>query len=136
MLVYDRTQRPHFHHLLGEFEEQSRQMLRELADRYDYLEESLLSEDTLVLASNLRQLGAEEEPPSGIRELLELENSYQLVNTLRKYLRFRASRNELLTRLLRTFSKCKFPYLRNVYKYMLMFLSAGAFVAGQAEVLR
>jgi len=44
-------------------------------------------------------------------------------------------KNEMRTCLLREFTSNTYPYVRNVYKFMLMFLSAASYLAHQQRSL-
>ena len=65
-----------------------------------------------------------------------MEVSYELINEARKYLRFAFAKNEMRTKLLCTFTNFEYLYLKNVYKYILMFLSTAAFVSQQQALLQ
>ncbi len=59
-----------------------------------------------------------------------------MLNDLRKYLTFFRMKNDMQTKLIREFTANVYGSLKNVYKYLLMFLSTATFLAYLKESLR
>lgn len=57
------------------------------------------------------------------------------MNNLRKYLTFFRLKSDFLNKLIKEFTANVYGSLKNVYKYMLMFLSASSYVARLQENL-
>lgn len=57
------------------------------------------------------------------------EQSFNHINNLRKYLTFFRMKNDLQTKLIREFTANVYGSLKNVYKYLLMFLSTSNYLA-------
>lgn len=66
---------------------------------------------------------------------LKEERSYTNMNNLRKYLTFFRLKCDFLNKLIKEFTGNVYGSLKNVYKYMLMFLSASTYVARLQENL-
>lgn len=61
---------------------------------------------------------------------LKEERSYTNMNNLRKcWLSLRDERSDFLNKLIKEFTANVYGSLKNVYKYMLMFLSASTYVS-------
>jgi len=63
-----------------------------------------------------------------LKKLME-ERSFTNVNNLRKYLTFFRYKIDLMNRLIKEFTNNTYSCLKNVYKYMLMYLSVAAFIS-------
>lgn len=59
-----------------------------------------------------------------------------MLNDLRKFLTFFRMKNDMQTKLIREFTANVYGSLKNVYKYLLMFLSTASFLANLKESLR
>ncbi len=64
------------------------------------------------------------------------EQSFNHINNLRKYLTFFRMKNDMKTKLIREFTANTYGSLKNVYKYLLMFLSTASFLASLKENLK
>jgi hypothetical protein len=73
-------------------------------------------------------------PPVGnkkqdmLKKLME-ERSFTNVNNVRKFLTFYRYKIDLMNRLIKEFTNNTYSCLKNVYKYMLMYLSVAAFIS-------
>jgi len=56
------------------------------------------------------------------------ERSFNCINDLRKYLLFFRMKNDMRTKLIREFTGNVYGSLKNVYKYMMMFLSTSMYI--------
>lgn len=63
-----------------------------------------------------------------LKKLME-ERSFTNVNNLRKFLTFYRYKIDLMNRLIKEFTNNTYACLKNVYKYMLMYLSVAAFIS-------
>jgi hypothetical protein len=63
-----------------------------------------------------------------LKKLME-ERSFTNINNLRKYLTFFRYKNDLMNRLIKEFTNNTYACLKNVYKYMLMYLSVASFIS-------
>ena len=70
-----------------------------------------------------------------LKKLME-ERSFTNVNNLRKYLTFYRYKNDLMNRLIKEFTNNTYSCLKNVYKYMLMYLSVAAFISRLIQHVR
>jgi hypothetical protein len=59
---------------------------------------------------------------------LKEERSFTNLNNLRKYLTFYRMKSDFLNKLIKEFTTNLYGSLKNVYKYMLMFLATSAYV--------
>ena len=78
-------------------------------------------------------------PGQGKQDLskkLKEERSFNLINDLRKWLTFFRMKNDFNTKLIREFTANVYGSLKNVYKYLLMFLSTASYLANLKESLR
>lgn len=64
---------------------------------------------------------------------LKEERSYNNLNDLRKYLTFFRMKNDMLTKLIREFTNNVYGNLKNVYKYLLMFLATSVYISNLKE---
>jgi hypothetical protein len=64
---------------------------------------------------------------------LKEERSFNLINDLRKYLTFFRMKNDMQTKLIREFTSNNYGNLKNVYKYLLMFLSTSCYLINLKE---
>lgn len=67
---------------------------------------------------------------------LKEERSFNLINDMRKWLTFFRMKNDMNTKLIRQFTANVYGSLKNVYKYLLMFLSTAGFLANLKDSLR
>jgi hypothetical protein len=58
------------------------------------------------------------------------------VNNLRKYLIFFRYKNDFMNRLIKEFTNNSYSCMKNVYKYMLMYLSVAAFISRLIQHVR
>ena len=127
MLTYDKKTRPSFEQLLEDFNKQAKQIEADLATKYGY--ESPDFDDGLKITKTLCPY--QSRPQGGKQDLskkLKEERSYNMINDLRKYLTFFRMKNDMQTKLIREFTANVYGSLKNVYKYLLMFLSTATFL--------
>lgn len=67
---------------------------------------------------------------------LKEERSFNNMNDLRKHFTFFRMKNDMLTKLIREFTNNVYGSLKNVYKYLLMFLSTASYLSNLKESLR
>ncbi len=67
---------------------------------------------------------------------LKQEKSFNSINDLRKYLTFFRMKNDMQTKLIREFTNNVYGSLKNVYKYLLMFLSTSSYLVNLKENLK
>lgn len=135
MLTYNKNDRPSFEKLLGDFQKQSIEIEKDLAAKYGY--ESPDFDDGLKITKTLSPY--QSRPGQGKQDLskkLKEERSFNLINDLRKYLTFFRMKNDMQTKLIREFTANVYGSLKNVYKYLLMFLSTAGYLANLKESLR
>lgn len=135
MLTYDKNNRPSFGKLLVDFQKQSVEIEKDLAAKYGY--DSPDFDDGLKITKTLSPY--QSRPGQGKQDLskkLKEERSFNLINDLRKWLTFFRMKNDLQTKLIREFTANVYGSLKNVYKYLLMFLATTAFLANLKESLR
>ena len=135
MLTYDKHNRPSFEKLLKDFQKQSVEIEKDLAAKYGY--DSPDFDDGLKITKTLSPY--QSRPGQGKQDLskkLKEERSFNLINDLRKWLTFFRMKNDMQTKLIREFTANVYGSLKNVYKYLLMFLATGAFLANLKESLR
>lgn len=65
----------------------------------------------------------------GMMEKFEEERSYSNLVNLRKFLTFYRLKADIMIRLVKEFTNNSYGCLKNIYKYILMFLSLSAFLA-------
>jgi hypothetical protein len=65
----------------------------------------------------------------GMAEKFEEERSYSNLLNLRKFLTFNRIKADIMIRLVKEFTNNSYGCLKNIYKYILMFLSLSAFLA-------
>ena len=58
------------------------------------------------------------------------------MNNLRKYLTFYRVKSDIMIRLVKEFTNNSYSIMKNVYKYLLMFISISAFIARNYEHLK
>lgn len=66
--------------------------------------------------------------PDMLKKLME-QRSFTNVINLRKFLTFYRFKIDLMNRLIKEFTNNTYSCLKNVYKYMLMYLSVAAFIS-------
>jgi hypothetical protein len=135
MLTYNKNDRPSFERLCGEFQKISVEVEKDLAAKYGY--ESPDFDDGLKITKTLSPY--QSRPNAGKQDLskkLKEERSFNLINDLRKYLTFFRMKNDMQTKLIREFTANVYGSLKNVYKYLLMFLSTAGYLANLKESLR
>ena len=135
MLTYNKNDRPSFDKLLAEFQKHSVEIEKDLAAKYGY--ESPDFDDGLRITKTLSPY--QSRPGQGKQDLskkLKEERSFNLLNDLRKYLTFFRMKNDMQTKLIRQFTANVYGSLKNVYKYLMMFLSTAAYLANLKESLR
>ncbi len=66
---------------------------------------------------------------------LEEEASYQKYITAQKYLIFFRMKNDFMVKIIKSFTDNPYPILKNVYKYILMFLSVCSYISKHTENL-
>jgi glycogen synthase len=62
-------------------------------------------------------------------ERLKEENSFTRLNNLRKWLDFVRMKSEMMLKLIKQFNNNEYAFVRNVYKFMLMFLSISGYIS-------
>lgn len=67
---------------------------------------------------------------------LKEERSFNNINDLRKFLTFFRMKNDMRTKLIREFTANVYGSLKNVYKYLLMFLSTASYLSHLKESLK
>lgn len=135
MLTFSKTDRPKFPKLSELFEKQLQEMEKDLASKYGY--DTPDFDDGLRITKTLCPY--QSKPQNGkldVVKKLKEERSYTHINDLRKYLTFFRMKNDMLTKLIREFTNNVYGVLKNVYKYLLMFLSTSIFLANLKESLR
>ena len=135
MLTYNKNDRPSFDQVLKDFQKLSGEIEKDLSAKYGY--ESPDFDDGLRITKTLSPY--QSRPGQGKQDMskkLKEERSFNLINDLRKYLTFFRMKNDMQTKLIREFTANVYGSLKNVYKYMLMFLSTAAYLANLRESLR
>ena len=135
MLTYDKNARPSFEKLQVDFSKHSVEIEKDLAAKYGY--ESPDFDDGLKITKTLSPY--QSRPGQGKQDLskkLKEERSFNLINDLRKWLTFFRMKNDMQTKLIREFTANVYGSLKNVYKYLLMFLSTAAFLGNLKESIR
>lgn len=135
MLTYDKNARPSFEKLQVDFSKQSVEIEKDLAAKYGY--ESPDFDDGLKITKTLSPY--QSRPGQGKQDLskkLKEERSFNLINDLRKWLTFFRMKNDMQTKLIREFTANVYGSLKNVYKYLLMFLSTAAFLGNLKDSIR
>ena len=135
MLTYNKNDRPSFEQLKSDFQKSSNEIEKDLAVKYGY--ETNDFDDGLKITKTLSPY--QSRPNQGKQDLskkLKEERSFNLINDLRKYLTFFRMKNDMQTKLIREFTANVYGSLKNVYKYLLMFLSTAAYLANLKESLR
>jgi len=121
--------------LLENFQKQASEIEKDLSAKYGY--ESPDYDDGLRITKTLCPY--QSRPTGGKQDLskkLKEERSYNMLNDLRKYLTFFRMKNDMQTKLIREFTANVYGSLKNVYKYLLMFLSTATFLAYLKDSLR
>lgn len=67
---------------------------------------------------------------------LKEERSFNNINDLRKYLTFFRMKNDMRTKLIREFTNNVYGGLKNVFKYILMFLSTTSYISNLKDNLK
>lgn len=132
MLTYNKNDRPSFEKLMHDFQKSSTEIEKDLAAKYGY--ETNDFDDGLKITKTLSPY--QSRPNQGKQDLskkLKEERSFNLINDLRKYLTFFRMKNDMQTKLIREFTANVYGSLKNVYKYLLMFLSTSAYLANLKE---
>lgn len=73
--------------------------------------------------------------PNMLKKFME-ERSFTNVNNLRKYLTFFRYKTDLMNRLIKEFTNNVYSCLKNVYKYMLMYLSVAASISRSIQQVK
>lgn len=67
---------------------------------------------------------------------LKEERSFTFINNLRKYIHFYRLKAEIMVKLIKEFNSSQYPCMKNVYKYILMFLSVASYIARLNALLK
>ncbi len=136
MLTYDKAARPTFEKLLVDFQKTSSEIEKDLAAKYGY--ESPDFDDGLKITKTLSpyQSRPSKDGKQDMSKKLKEERSFNNINDLRKFLTFFRMKNDMRTKLIREFTNNVYGSLKNVYKYLLMFLSTASYLAHLKDNLR
>lgn len=66
---------------------------------------------------------------------LKEERSFTYINNLRKFIHFYRLKAEIMVKLIKEFNSSQYPCMKNVYKYILMFLSVASYIARLQHLL-
>ena len=135
MLIFDKEKRPSFSEVLAEFDKIRPEIEENLNKKYGYDTQEL--DDGLRITrtvSPYQSIPVKNGKVDMIKKLKE-ERSYTNMNNLRKYLTFFRMKSDFLNKLIKQFTANVYGSLKNVYKYMLMFLSASTYVSRLEENL-
>lgn len=61
--------------------------------------------------------------------------SYTKFSNAQKYLLFFRMKTDFMNKIIKAFTSSTYPVLRNVYKYLLMFLSVACYISSLSENL-
>ena len=136
MLTCDKNNRPSFKKLLQDFEKQAGEIEKDLANKYGY--QSPDFDDGLKITKTLSpyQSRPQKDGKQDLSKKLKEERSFNNINDLRKFLTFFRMKNDMQTKLIRQFTANVYGSLKNVYKYLLMFLSTASYIANLKESIR
>lgn len=67
---------------------------------------------------------------------LKEEKSFTYINNLRKYIHFYRLKAEIMVKLIKEFNSSQYACMKNVYKYILMFLSVASYIARLNALLK
>lgn len=71
-----------------------------------------------------------------LAQRLKEEKSFNYINNLRKYIHFYRLKAEIMVKLIKEFNSSQYPCMKNVYKYILMFLSVSGYIARLATLFK
>lgn len=132
MLTYNHTKRPSFADLLQLFKQKYESMFKEISAKYGYDTPGFEDfDDGLRLTKTISPYQSKpvaNKKQDMLKKLME-ERSFTNVNNLRKFLTFYRYKIDLMNRLIKEFTNNTYSCLKNVYKYMLMYLSVAAFIS-------
>lgn len=136
MLTYDKNQRPSFEKILADFHKQAVEIEKDLNAKYGY--DSPDFDDGLKITKTLSpyQSRPNKDGKQDMSKKLKEERSFNNINDLRKYLTFFRMKNDMRTKLIREFTNNVYGSLKNVYKYLLMFLSTASYLSHLKENLK
>ena len=132
MLTYSHQKRPSFAEVLQSYKQRYESMYKDICAKYGYEMPGFEDfDDGLRLTKTISPYQSK---PSGhkkqdmLKKLME-ERSFTNVNNARKFLNFYRYKIDLMNRLIKEFTNNTYSCLKNVYKYMLMYLSVAAFIS-------
>jgi serine/threonine protein kinase len=136
MLTYSKTDRPNFEKIAQDFEKQAHEIEKDLAAKYGY--DSPDFDDGLKITKTLSpyQSRPNKDGKQDMSKKLKEERSFNNINDLRKFLTFFRMKNDMRTKLIREFTANVYGSLKNVYKYLLMFLSTASYLSNLKESLK
>ena len=129
MMTHDKSQRPTFGELKEIFAKMAAEMKQDLANKYgedvsDY-DDGMVITKTLSPYQSRPNKGGKQDMSKKLKE----ERSFNCINDLRKFLTFYRMKNDMRTKLIREFTANVYGSLKNVYKYMMMFLSTSVYIS-------
>lgn len=66
---------------------------------------------------------------------LKEERSFQYMNNMRKWVHFARQKAEVMVKLIKEFNSSQYGCIKNVQKYILMFLSVSCYISRMANYL-
>ena len=105
------------------------EMKNDLANKYG--EDVSDYDDGMVITKTLSpyQSRPNKDGKQDMSKKLKEERSFNCINDLRKFLTFYRMKNDMRTKLIREFTANVYGSLKNVYKYMMMFLSTSVYIS-------
>ena len=97
-------------------------------EKYSEQDSGIEFNDGISLAKSINPYASRPTKVKGMKEKLAEEESYNNFNNLRKFLGFYRIKSDIIIRLVKEFTNNSYPNLKNVYKYLLMFLSLCGFI--------
>ena len=118
-----------------QFEKMEQNIRNDLISKYGYENPGLDEFDSELRLTKSISPYQSKSKEGGNRNLADMaqrlqeERSFTNLNNLRKFLHFYRLKAELMVKLIKEFNSSQYACMKNVYKYILMFLSVAAYIS-------
>ena len=134
MMTHNPAKRPTFKEMKEYFAKIEQNIRNDLIAKYGYETPGLDEFDselrvTKSISPYQSNPKKEKNNLADMAQRLQEERSFTNINNLRKYLHFYRLKAELMVKLIKQFNTSQYACMKNVYKYILMFLSVSGFIA-------
>ena len=134
MMTHDRKKRPSFKELKDYFAKIEQDLRNELIAKYGYEAPGVEEFDNeLRLSKSISPYQSHSKGGKNnladMAEKLKEERSFTNMNNMRKWLHFARQKAEVMVKLIKEFNNSQYSCIKNVQKYILMFLSVSCYIS-------